>query len=39
MHRASSAEDFPIVCVGGSACGVDAYGRLLSQLPADSGWL
>jgi chemotaxis response regulator CheB len=30
-------ENFPIVCVGGSAGGLDAYMRLLRQLPADMG--
>src|SRR5664279_4533484 len=34
---ASTAKDFPIVCVGGSAGGLDAYIRLLSHLPADMG--
>lgn len=29
--------DFPIVCVGGSAGGLDAYTRLLKNLPADMG--
>ena len=29
--------DFPIVCVGGSAGGLDAYIRLLQSLPADIG--
>ena len=29
------AKGFPIVCVGGSACGLDAYTRLLRHLPAD----
>lgn len=29
--------DFPIVCVGGSAGGLDAYIRLLQCLPADLG--
>ena len=29
--------DFPIVCVGGSAGGLDAYIRLLQNLPADLG--
>lgn len=29
--------DFPIVCVGGSAGGLDAYTRLLNNLPADMG--
>jgi two-component system, chemotaxis family, protein-glutamate methylesterase/glutaminase len=28
-------KDFPIVCVGGSAGGLDAYVRLLKHLPAD----
>jgi two-component system, chemotaxis family, protein-glutamate methylesterase/glutaminase len=28
---------FPIVCVGGSAGGLDAYTRLLANLPADIG--
>jgi chemotaxis response regulator CheB len=28
---------FPIVCVGGSAGGLDAYTRLLRHLPADMG--
>ena len=31
------AEDIPIVCVGGSAGGLDAYIRLLKNLPADMG--
>ena len=31
------ANDFPIVCVGGSAGGLDAYIRLLQHLPADMG--
>jgi two-component system chemotaxis response regulator CheB len=34
---ASSVKDFPIVCVGGSAGGLDAYIRLLQNLPADMG--
>ena len=29
--------DFPLVCVGGSAGGLDAYIRLLQALPADLG--
>jgi len=32
-----SAADFPIVCVGGSAGGLDAYTRLLRHLPPDMG--
>ena len=31
------AKDFPLVCVGGSAGGLDAYTRLLQKLPADMG--
>jgi len=31
------AKNFPVVCVGGSAGGLDAYIRLLKQLPADMG--
>jgi two-component system, chemotaxis family, protein-glutamate methylesterase/glutaminase len=31
------ARDFPVVCVGGSAGGLDAYIRLLRHLPADMG--
>jgi two-component system, chemotaxis family, protein-glutamate methylesterase/glutaminase len=30
-------KDFPIVCVGGSAGGLDAYIRLLKNMPADLG--
>ncbi|WP_198674773.1 chemotaxis protein CheB [Rhodoferax ferrireducens] len=30
-------KNFPIVCVGGSAGGLDAYVRLLQNLPADMG--
>jgi chemotaxis response regulator CheB len=29
--------DFPVVCVGGSAGGLDAYIRLLDHLPTDMG--
>ena len=32
-----AVKDFPIVCVGGSAGGLDAYIRLLQNLPADMG--
>ena len=32
-----SRKTFPIVCVGGSAGSLDAYTRLLKQLPADMG--
>jgi chemotaxis response regulator CheB len=31
------ANNFPVVCVGGSAGGLDAYIRLLQNLPADMG--
>lgn len=30
-------KDFPVVCVGGSAGGLDAYTELLRNLPADMG--
>ena len=33
----SLVKNFPIVCVGGSAGGLDAYIRLLKNLPADMG--
>jgi chemotaxis response regulator CheB len=37
MKTMSSVKDFPIVCVGGSAGGLDAYIRLLKNLPSDMG--
>jgi len=37
MNAKSGARDFPVVCVGGSAGGLDAYTRLLRHLPADMG--
>jgi chemotaxis response regulator CheB len=37
MKNKSAAKDFPVVCVGGSAGGLDAYIRLLQHLPADMG--
>jgi chemotaxis response regulator CheB len=37
MKVKSAAKDFPIVCVGGSAGGLDAYIRLLQHLSADMG--
>src|SRR5580658_6405993 len=37
MEPKSVARDFPVVCVGGSAGGLDAYVRLLRHLPADMG--
>jgi two-component system, chemotaxis family, protein-glutamate methylesterase/glutaminase len=33
----SISRDFPVVCVGGSAGGLDAYQRLLRHLPSDMG--
>jgi chemotaxis response regulator CheB len=35
--KQSQSKDFPIVCVGGSAGGLDAYTRLLRHLPDDMG--
>src|ERR1035438_5216963 len=37
MKAKSAAREFPVVCVGGSAGGLDAYIRLLRHLPADMG--
>ena len=37
MKTKNAARDFPVVCVGGSAGGLDAYIRLLKHLPADMG--
>ena len=37
MVDKSVATNFPIVCVGGSAGGLDAYTRLLQNLPSDLG--
>ena len=37
MHDEILAKDFPVVCVGGSAGGLDAYVRLLRNMPADMG--
>jgi chemotaxis response regulator CheB len=37
MKVKSDAKNFPVVCVGGSAGGLDAYTRLLQHLPADMG--
>ena len=33
MDEKSAAKNFPIICVGGSAGGLDAYTRLLQNLP------
>jgi chemotaxis response regulator CheB len=37
MKAGNAARNFPVVCVGGSAGGLDAYIRLLRRLPADMG--
>jgi two-component system, chemotaxis family, protein-glutamate methylesterase/glutaminase len=37
LVNAKRVADFPVVCVGGSAGGLDAYTRLLRHLPADMG--
>ncbi len=37
MKTESNPRDFPVVCVGGSAGGLDAYIRLLKHLPVDMG--
>jgi two-component system, chemotaxis family, protein-glutamate methylesterase/glutaminase len=37
MKAKSTTKDFPIVCLGGSAGGLDAYTRLLQHLPPDMG--
>ena len=37
MNVRRIVKDFPVVCVGGSAGGLDAYTRLLRHLPADMG--
>ncbi len=37
MQTNKDKKDFPVVCVGGSAGGLDAYIRLLRNLPSDMG--
>jgi chemotaxis response regulator CheB len=37
MTAGGCTNDFPVVCVGGSAGGLDAYTRLLRHLPANMG--
>ncbi len=37
MDEKSSVKNFPVICVGGSAGGLDAYVRLLQNLPPDLG--
>ena len=37
MRSTGADSKYPVVCVGGSAGGLDAYTRLLRHLPADMG--
>nr|WP_294516586.1 chemotaxis protein CheB [uncultured Rhodopila sp.] len=37
MADTAEVTDFPVVCIGGSAGGLDAYTRLLPHIPADLG--
>jgi chemotaxis response regulator CheB len=37
LNTKNTSKAFPIVCIGGSAGGLDAYTRLLQNLPADMG--
>jgi two-component system, chemotaxis family, protein-glutamate methylesterase/glutaminase len=37
MKTKTVTKKFPVVCVGGSAGGLDAYIRLLKNLPANMG--
>ena len=37
VNKDRSSKDFPIVCVGGSAGGLEAYKELLKNLPNDMG--
>src|ERR1700684_4154708 len=37
MNTKTLEKNFPVVCVGGSAGGLDAYTRLLQHLPSDMG--
>lgn len=37
MKPTTHDNDFPVICVGGSAGGLDAYIRLLQHLPPDMG--
>jgi two-component system chemotaxis response regulator CheB len=37
MKAKTVGKNFPVVCVGGAAGGLDAYTRLLQHLPSDMG--
>jgi chemotaxis response regulator CheB len=37
MKANKAPKNFPVVCIGGSAGGLEAYTRLLKNLPADMG--
>jgi chemotaxis response regulator CheB len=37
MKTKSASKEYPIVCIGGSAGGLDAYTRLLNHLPDNMG--
>jgi two-component system, chemotaxis family, protein-glutamate methylesterase/glutaminase len=37
MAATGDAKDFPVVCIGGSAGGLDAYTRLLPHIPTNLG--
>jgi two-component system, chemotaxis family, protein-glutamate methylesterase/glutaminase len=37
IRKGTFAKDFPVVCVGGSSGGLDAYTRLPQHLPVDMG--
>ncbi len=37
MEQENPTKRFPVVCVGGSAGGLDAYTRLLAHVPANTG--
>jgi len=37
MKAIKTPKDFPVVCIGGSAGGLEAYTRLLKNMPADMG--
>jgi chemotaxis response regulator CheB len=37
IETKKKSKDFPVICIGGSAGGLDAYIRLLQNLPPDMG--